>query len=970
MKIDFSCPIELLQVAHKKGTCSFLVRNLDSYMLVRLEVTVQATRKNGESFTQTETFSDIAVFREEPKVLQFSLQHADITELALEAAHLRFEDGRTWQAGKMNSFEYELHALQGSALHALQLLAGDDAIAYPSQQGDVWVCVCGKANRKDDENCSRCQREKEITMQNISPEKVEQFLQERKAQKAEENKQAMQKAEAIKQVQKENERRLHKKIRLQRFFALLAIVLCIAGYAGYIYGLPWYKSLRAEKLAEQGNYAASLAIVERLPSYLVTEERTQNLRYQMALQYIEQGDTEALLQAKQILQALLPYAESADKLQAIEYSLGEKYLANQEYDKAIAAFQSIADYSDAGFQIRLSKYKKAVALTERKEWSVAKEIFTSLGNYNDTIDQLMKVNYHLALQALENKDWQTVVELLEPISQYENSWDILMQAYYALANQHYENKEFGKAGMLYALVADSKDANTKYSDAKSKANALLYTEGITAFENGDYASASDYFSYIVDHLDAWTWFKKAQMQLAEQALANQDVLLAQEILSKFENEEDVAPLFQKIKYVAAEKLLAEGKTEEAKLAFEALGNHADSAYRAQQITYTMAENALSKENYDKAAALFTSLGEFGDSAMRAQESLYNKAQAYFNNAQYGEAAKIYLQLGNYSDAASRAKEAALLQAQSYIESGAFAEAEAMLVNFENAEEAEELLQAARYAMANRFVEQNDYQNAYLYFKKAGSYKDAEVQMENMQYKYAQQLENEGKTLQAAWLFYDLGEQRDAQQHANRMFDTVFESIAQTVRTAKVEKNHTLIFTTLKDIDMERMPERYADLKTTFEEATYALANQAYQEKDAFSAKMYYQYIPNYLDVEDKLKQGTYRMLGKWKTENGIIANFKEDGSAEIDGQSYGLYFADGYDLLLGADKNNLENAFGISKRSAYGFHLKERFGEYRELIFEKVQEEKPSTPSTSSGVSPTPIPIADVQVTPIPIALP
>ena len=73
-----------------------------------------------------------------------------------------FEDGTVWRRGASGTLDFRPSPLlQGMRLQVMQELAGAGGPAsYPSDQGKVWVCVCGRADAAREEECRRCRRNK------------------------------------------------------------------------------------------------------------------------------------------------------------------------------------------------------------------------------------------------------------------------------------------------------------------------------------------------------------------------------------------------------------------------------------------------------------------------------------------------------------------------------------------------------------------------------------------------------------------------------------------------------------------------------------------------------------------------------------------------------------------------------------------------------------------------------------------
>ncbi len=959
MKIDFSCPVELLHVGYKDGKASFFVNNLSENMLISIEVEAATYDADGYLLDmQKNLFGEISVFYKEPKEFAFDIENPDeVDYVDIEILSLRFEKGIAWHSGVLNDFNYTVDVLEGEELHALKLIAGEDAIAYPSEQGDLWVCVCGRANRVDDAFCVRCDRERENLFQNITKERAKEARSALEHLKIEENRQAVMAGQKIKDKQQERAEHNKKRRQMQTRFAIVGLALAVLIVLGVLFGLPYYNSVQADKLIERGEYEAAIAQLEKLPANYNVENRIKAVRYRMATELFESNTAESLAQAKQMFVALGDYEQSADYAMRCDYQQAELLMVAEGYEAAINIYTSISGYADSALKIQEAKYRLAVKMLENENYEDAKTAFTELGNYLDSMDRIHVCDYQLGIAALEAENYESAVDYLDAAIGYLDAEEKYFEANYGLANQYYAEQRFAEAGKCYLVASQSKYAAEKYPDALTKARLTLYQQGKIALAGSDYTSAAEIFGSISGYLDADNLYMQAQVAIANRALNDGDIDTALSILSEFEGQESASAVSNRAKYAKAEAVLGEGNKEEAARLFSEIIPYSDSQTRYLAISYSIAEDQLEQGEYDAAIEGFLALGAYSDSVSRANESKYSKAQSLFEAGSFEEAAQIFLGLGSYSDAQAKAQEAVISAAKEHVEKKEYDKAEALVESIANLEGADDMLAEIRYIIASAYIEQNEYEKALQLLNRIENYKDVDTLKQQMAFLTAEELANKEQSLRAARLYASLGDYRDAALRAEQLYNTVYEAAAQAARTHQAAKEYDKVYETLKDLDLSDLPAKYEDLLNLYRSAVYTLANEAYDRQDAFVAYAYYQLIPDYQDVESRLTAWTYRIIGRWTTADGILAIFNEDGTATVNGTNYGAYFVDGYTLRLGASAAELETLYNMSNRGSTAFTLRERNGDRRSYVYSRVVQSTPEAQDNTDDTPGTLVPI-------------
>ena len=166
MKIDLSCPVELWHFklpTEAYPVVSLNMFNLSDKAVVSLQAAFLSFDADGSQYA-----------RQVERVQGLDGQPRSAFEvlIASEDGHLAermdfiiekvwFEDGTVWRRGAGEMSEYRPNRMEASRqLDLLRQMVGDDALGYPSDQGAVWLCLCGRPNPASAVQCQRCQRDK------------------------------------------------------------------------------------------------------------------------------------------------------------------------------------------------------------------------------------------------------------------------------------------------------------------------------------------------------------------------------------------------------------------------------------------------------------------------------------------------------------------------------------------------------------------------------------------------------------------------------------------------------------------------------------------------------------------------------------------------------------------------------------------------------------------------------------------
>ena len=187
MKIDLTCPVELWHCkmpTAQEPVLAMQVYNLSDKAVSSIQVCVLCFDAAGEQFARR-----VERVQGLDAPARYAFEMAVDAEEAVAAQDLEvliekvwFEDGTVWRRGASETLDFRLSPLlQGMRLQVMQELAGRDAASYPSDQGKVWVCVCGRANAAREEECRRCRRNKHDIFTKFNEAAIEKIIFQRKS---------------------------------------------------------------------------------------------------------------------------------------------------------------------------------------------------------------------------------------------------------------------------------------------------------------------------------------------------------------------------------------------------------------------------------------------------------------------------------------------------------------------------------------------------------------------------------------------------------------------------------------------------------------------------------------------------------------------------------------------------------------------------------------------------------------------
>ena len=321
MRIDLTCPIELWHCrmpSPQNPILTMQIYNLSEKAVNSIQFCVLCFNGEGQRFAR---------HVERVQGLDGPSHHAFEASLqvdeAIEAQDLEvliekawYADGTVWRRGMADPAEYRPSPLlQGQRLQVMQELAGRDASCYPSDQGSVWVCVCGRPNAASADTCRRCHREKHEIFTQLNEAAIEKIIFQRQSAWEEDQRRVR---EAARHAAAEKEAREKKRRRRRRIIVTAVVSLVIVAalaYAIYFHGIPYYRYYQANLALTNGLYDSAKEQFLALEDYRDSADLALECDYRAALSALNIGTYTSLRSAQNAFDELGDYKDSAQRAQ-------------------------------------------------------------------------------------------------------------------------------------------------------------------------------------------------------------------------------------------------------------------------------------------------------------------------------------------------------------------------------------------------------------------------------------------------------------------------------------------------------------------------------------------------------------------------------------------------------------------------------------------------------------------------------
>lgn len=923
-RIDLTSPVEILACELPKkdyAACDLTLFNLSGDQVTSVEATLTLKDESGEEIARVINRAR-SLDGAPGQTFIMTIPAENMTrakEWEATVDKVWFDNNSIWRRSKSGLTEYTPNDLKPSnALNNLRAVAGEDAVGYPAQEGALWLCVCGRPNESQAEQCVRCGRKKGDVFRYCSKEAVEEAVAKHESKLAEQGKQALA-GSSDRQLKREEEHRAKMKKRVIAAVAAIAVLVLAGGaYVGATRIAPQMKYQRAVEAFNKGEYQQAEEGFLALADYRDSDDYVLKCRYENALAQLEEGGAEQIAAAREAFVALGDYEGAAAMVNECDYRAALLLMAENDREAATAIFDELGDYQDSAKMIQRMQYLDAEDLLANGDYEKARAIFESLGEYDDAIGRVQETWYRQAEAAIDAGDAEAALDCLNEIPDYAEAVELGKRAHYVRATELRDADDVSAAAAEFALAGD-------YEDAAQLANECVYTPAQAAYEAGQYDRAAELFSRIRGYEDADDKWTTATYEAAKRALKDLEYNRAGTLLAELpEDYADVADLRKECVYRPALAAYERGEYETALRMFEELGDYADAQAQSQKSRYALAQALYDQGDVAAAIEQYAALGDYSDSQKQLQAVQYVQASGYLDLGTaegYQQAIDAFTALDGYSDSADKLKQARFGQADLMLAGGDFAGARGIFEELGNYGEAAQRLKACDYARAEELYASGRLTEAAELYQEVGDYEDAQSKARTIWYEMGAQAAQAGKTLEAARYYEKAGDHEDARAQADALYDAYYGDTAAQAQQAYDAGSYVQCVAVLKTLDMTELPGQYASLATLYGAACYEAGNQLFEAGDPYGALPYYREVADRRNVQDRLQRSCYLILGTWTDLDGTAYTFSEDGTLTIGDEK--LYFTvDGTTMRTGTSPDALSDTHrltGVTQRNAWLF---------------------------------------------------
>ncbi|MCL2811949.1 MAG: hypothetical protein FWD25_08705 [Clostridia bacterium] len=654
IKIDISCPIELYDYklpSEEQPYYSLVFFNLSSQMVRSVQVSLTLLDAEGNAlFRRVERVMGLEAAGKNWFEANVAVENEDwLQRIDLGIEKVWFDDATVWRIGEGKYHNYEPNLLApGRLLEHLKRAAGPDAAGFPSDQGTIWVCVCGRPNLATEAECRRCGRDKQQVFAQYNPAAVQAQIEEQDRQQQEQAKRKAEEAAREEAQRKTLEARRRRKRRIRVALMSTALTLAIGAYLFVSFGLPELRYRQAGDLLLNGDPQRAKEIFLSLGDYRQADQRVQEADYGIAKGMLASQDETKREQGLRALDAMTDSSQALGEASAYRYSQAYRAMDEGDYQLAETLLMLLGEYEDSPEMLKDATYQLAGQAMNRGEYEAAGRRFAALGDYRDAPARATDCVYRRAGQLAGEGEYLQAVSLYNSISEYKDAVDLARHGLYQYALEQMAAKKYEEAKQQFERLG-------AYLDSAALALAAAYAQADALAASGELDEAVQAFSALDDHDDSAQRLLAVRYQIAEETFEAGDFSNAQTLFEALDGYGDAADRVLASHYAHAEATMAGEDWLVAAELFRGLGAYQDAVEKTNRCEYNQAQALRAHNRLEEAIVLFASLGKFEDAATMVSVCRYEQAERYELAGDYAAAGQAFDALGSFQDARERSQ---------------------------------------------------------------------------------------------------------------------------------------------------------------------------------------------------------------------------------------------------------------------------------------------------------------------------
>ena len=514
------------------------------------------------------------------------------------------------------------------------------------------------------------------------------------------------------------------------------------------------------------------------------------------------------------------------------------------------------------------------------------------------------------------------------------------------ADKAIREKRWESAEMSLEILGTFPGAERKLFEVRHAAAMEQAEKAATVEER---IAAAERLRTLEGDAEALARAEELDLSRARDALEAGDTITAREIVEIFPEEDPRrVALENECLFMEAKQQMADGDYEDAREAFLLLsGNSAfpDAGTLAAECVYRPALELIEKGEYDKAIAEMSRIPDYGESRTAILECHYKKAQEAEALGDLETASSEYFMAGDWEDAAEKTRETVFRMAEEKFAAGETEAARQLYASIPGYEPAAEREKEATLILAREAMDSKDYElAAVLLDSLPEGYGDSAELIPRAAYLAGSDAARDKEWDKAVSFLEQAGDYQDAEARSAALYDAYYGELAESVKAAMEAEDYPLAVTLLETIDREKLPERYAWMNSDYETACIGAGEQLYQAGRPYEAAAYFHLANNERKTRRWLSQACYKIIGKWRDREGnVVAEFREDSSCDIAGESFTFLVSDSYTVKVETEGETVA-AFRISNLTEERLTLRdmrEGHTEVYDLFRVKDEQETP-----------------------------
>lgn len=613
-RIDLNCPAEILRTEIEEDQVRLILMNLTDRAIDSCEATARVLNREGEELGR-EVHRGRALKGRPHSAFSMTVP-MEMPEKAARAEAVLdkvwFEDHDVWRRDPRRETEYEPNALPaGNALNALKYVAGDGAVGFPSQQAEVWVCVCGRPNGNGEMLCARCQRRKDMIFQQYSENAVARKVNMRERQLELQTRSAREEAAQLQRAREaEHDARQRRKKTWIRWITGIAAALLLA--AALQWGVrPAIRLWQADTALREDRLEEARDALIALKKFPGAETRLAEAEQRIARRDGEKAAEDATAFPEEEMLALasrlreMGNGEEDRKLaDRVTLSAARARLEKGDLNGTEALMPSIpAETEGRGKLERDLVFARGEEKMSAGEYVGARELFLSLGEDPEAAARARDALYREGLRCMEAGEYETAMACFRQLGDWEDGESLIAQCQYLQAVQLEAEGEEEAARLAYLAAGE-------YDDAAARARAIRWRQAERFLAAQDWENALPLYREMDGDGDARSKWIQCATELARAAYRKKEYETAAEILTGLpEDTKTTRQIRTRGWYLGAKAAASRKEWEKAITMMENVPDYADAQRNLRNWRIEWARERMQEGQYTEARKILEPVAE-------------------------------------------------------------------------------------------------------------------------------------------------------------------------------------------------------------------------------------------------------------------------------------------------------------------------------------------------------------------------